>query len=224
MNFKLRLHHTHPWNLPKRHAFDLQKTLSLRVKEVSLSNPPHTVGGVDVGYQGDRARAAVVVLSLPRLTLAEEATAERPVTQAYIPGLLSFRELPTILEALERLSHLPDVLICDGQGRAHPRRLGIASHLGVLLDHPTIGCAKSRLVGQHAPVPDKRGAWVPLVDQGEVVGAVVRTRVGVKPVYVSVGHRITLHEAIDVVLQCTPRFRLPEPIRLAHHLSRCIQA
>ena len=128
MNFKLRLHYTHPWNLPKRHAFDLQETLSCRVKEVPLSNPPHTVGGVDVRYQGDCARAAVVVLSFPHLTPAEEATAECPVKQPYIPGMLSFRELPAILEALKRLSHLPDVLICDGQGRAHPRRLEMASH------------------------------------------------------------------------------------------------
>ncbi len=207
-------------NLSKREAFALQTALARRVQESPLPAPPRTVGGVDVGFPNGKARAAVVVLTFPDLTLQQEATAESEIAYPYVPGLLAFREVPVILKALERLPTLPDVLICDGQGRAHPRRLGLASHLGVLLDHPTVGCAKSRLVGEHAPVPDERGAWVPLVDRGEVIGAVVRTRAGVKPVYVSVGHRITLPEAIELVLKCAPRYRLPEPIRLAHKLTR----
>jgi deoxyribonuclease V len=151
-----------------------------------------------------------------------DATAQAclPTRFPYIPGLLSFRELPAVLKALEQLPRLPDLILCDGQGIAHPRRLGIASHLGVLLDHPTIGVGKTRLVGHHDPVPDQRGAWVPLVDRGEVVGAVLRTRQGAKPIYVSPGHRVGLTTAVGWVMACTTRFRLPETTRLADRLSR----
>ncbi len=180
-----------------------------------------TIAGVDVGFedQGQVARAAVVVLDFPALTLRHQVLARKVVTFPYIPGLLSFREVPAILEALAQLEKWPDVLLVDGQGIAHPRRLGIASHLGVWCDVPTIGVAKSRLVGQHAPVAENVGAWQPLYEGREVIGAALRTRAGVKPVYVSIGHRVSLETAIDLVMHCTRGYRLPEPLRLAHHLA-----
>ncbi len=216
----LALRHVHRWDLSPEEAVRLQERLAALVQEAPLPRPPRTVGGIDVGVRDGISRAAVVVMTLPDLDVRFTAVHEMPTPFPYIPGLLSFREVPVILKALEAIPELPDVLLCDAQGRAHPRRLGLASHLGVLLDHPTVGCAKSRLVGRHPPVPDQRGAWVPLVDRGETVGAVVRTRPGVKPVYVSVGHRITLAEAVDLVVRTAPRYRLPEPLRLAHRLSQ----
>ncbi len=217
---RLRLHHTHRWDLSPDEAVALQKRLAALVREEPLPHPPRTIAGIDVGVRDGISRAAVVVVDAETLHPLESATHEAPTPFPYVPGLLSFREVPVILHALARLSHLPDLLLCDAQGRAHPRRLGLASHLGVLLDHPTVGCAKSRLVGTHPPLPEKKGAWVPLVDRGEVVGAVVRTRQGVRPVYVSVGHRVTLEEAVHVVLSTVTRYRLPEPLRMAHRLSQ----
>ncbi len=219
MSPRLQLVHAHPWALDRKTACALQERLAREVREEPLPHPPRTVAGIDVGIRNEQARAAIVVVELPTLSPVAQATYEAPVPFPYVPGLLAFRELPAILKALEHLPFLPDVLLCDAQGRAHPRRLGLASHLGVLLDHPTVGCAKSRLVGTHPPLPETRGAWVPLKDRGEIVGAVVRTRAGVKPVYVSIGHRITLEEAVQLVLQCSPRYRLPEPLRMAHRLS-----
>jgi deoxyribonuclease V len=149
----------------------------------------------------------------------ETALVRHPTSFPYVPGLLSFREAPAILAALSGLKTPPDLLMCDGQGIAHPRRLGIASHLGVLADLPSIGVAKSILVGRHAPLDDHPGAWQPLINRGEVIGAALRTRQGVKPVYVSVGHRLSLETAIELVLRCTSKYRLPEPTRQAHHLA-----
>ncbi len=179
------------------------------------------VAGVDVGFRDGRriTRAAVAVLAFPALTPLEQAVAHCPTRFPYIPGLLSFREVPAVLEALAGLQRLPDLILCDGQGLAHPRRFGIACHLGVLLDLPTIGVAKSRLIGQHDPLPPEKGAWVPLYDGDECVGAVVRSRTGVSPLYVSIGHRISLASAIDYVLRCTTRYRLPETTRAAHRLA-----
>lgn len=179
------------------------------------------MAGVDVGFRdgGRLARAAVAVLSFPDLTPLEQALAHCPTCFPYIPGLLSFREVPAVLEALSGLRQLPDLILCDGQGLAHPRRFGIACHLGVLLDLPTIGVAKSRLIGHHEPLPPEKGAWVPLYDGDECVGAVVRTRAGVRPLYVSIGHRVSLASAIDYVLRCTTRYRLPETTRAAHRLA-----
>jgi deoxyribonuclease V len=159
------------------------------------------------------------VLRYSTLELEEYAIARRPTRFPYVPGLLSFRELPAVLEAIERLRQTPDILLCDGQGLAHPRRCGIACHLGVLTDLPAIGVAKTRLVGFSAPVPDVRGAWQPLYDGAEVVGAVLRTRQGVKPLYVSCGHRISLNTAIGLVMGCTRKYRLPETTRAAHRLA-----
>ena len=179
------------------------------------------VAGVDVGFeQGGRiTRAAVAVLGFPDLEPASEAIARLPTSFPYVPGLLSFREIPAVLAALQQLEELPDLLLCDGQGLAHPRRFGIACHLGVLVDLPSIGVAKSRLLGEHEePGPDK-GSWEPLLDRGETIGAVVRTRSRVKPLYVSIGHRLSLDTAIRYLLACTPRYRLPETTRRAHRLA-----
>ena len=149
----------------------------------------------------------------------DRAVARRPTRFPYIPGLLSFREIPAILAAMERLEVLPDLILCDGQGLAHPRRFGIACHLGVLTGFPCIGVAKTRLIGEHSAVPAAKGAWVPLMDKGERIGAVLRTRKGVKPLFISVGHRIGLDSAIAYTLACTPRYRLPETTRHAHRLA-----
>ncbi len=176
------------------------------------------VAAADVSVRGDVARAAVVILR--GLEPVERVAVERPVTFPYVPGLLSFRELPPLLEAWKKVKSVPDVILVDGQGRAHPRRFGLACHLGVLLDLPAIGCAKSRLIGEHEEPPAARGSWTPLTDGGEVIGAALRTRDGCRPVYVSIGHRVTLAGAIRAVLDCAPRYRIPEPQRLADQLSK----
>ncbi|GAB6067788.1 endonuclease V [Methylothermus subterraneus] len=218
----LTLRHCHRWDVSPKEAVAIQERLRALVRIEDALPQITAIGGVDVGFprQGRYACAAAAVLGFPGLQLQAKAQAQLPVGFPYVPGLLSFRELPAILAALAQLPRLPELILCDGQGIAHPRRLGIASHLGVLLDHPTVGVGKTRLVGHHDPVPDQRGAWVPLVDRGETVGAVVRTRPGVKPIYVSPGHRISLTGAVHWVLACTTRFRLPEPTRLADRLSR----
>lgn len=180
-----------------------------------------TVAGVDVGFEqaGAVTRAAVVVLEFPGLEPREQALARQPTRFPYVPGYLSFREAPAVLAALAQLRQLPDLLLCDGQGIAHPRRFGIACHLGVLTGIPSIGVAKSRLVGKHGVVPKDKGAWVPLMDGDETIGAVLRTRTGVKPLYVSIGHRVSLETAIAYVLRCTTGYRLPETTRQADRLA-----
>lgn len=203
--------------LTPRAAAELQLRLRDRVVRCG-SLRPRLVAGADVSVKGGLARAAIVILR--DLEPVEEVVIERPVNFPYVPGLLSFRELPPLLAAWRRLRTRPDVILVDGQGYAHPRRFGLACHLGVLLDLPTIGCAKSRLVGEHVDPPPERGAWAPLVDGGEVVGAALRTRSGCRPVYVSIGHRVTLAGAIRTVLACAPRYRIPEPQRRADQLSR----
>jgi deoxyribonuclease V len=180
----------------------------------------HRVAGVDAHYGPGVVWAAVVVMTLPNLATVDSAAIHRPVDFPYVPGLLSFREAPAILEALHRLSEKPDLLLVDGQGLAHPRRFGLACHVAVLADVPAIGVAKSRLVGIYEEPGIERGAWSPLFDHGATIGAVLRTRRAVRPLFVSVGHRISLQTAIDFVLRCTGRFRLPEPIRAADRLSR----
>jgi deoxyribonuclease V len=216
----LALSNAHPWDLTPDEAVRLQKLLRARVLVQALElERVQYVGGVDVGFRDEKARAAVVVLNFPALQVVEQAIAEIPVPFPYIPGLLSFRETPAILAALEQLKALPDVLICDGQGLAHPRRFGIACHLGVLLDRPTLGCAKSILVGRHGALSDAPGSTTELVVGEEVIGIVVRTRKDVKPVYISIGHRIDLPSAVNLVLACTRGYRLPEPTRLADRLA-----
>jgi deoxyribonuclease V len=206
----------HPWNVSPQQAQQIQQELRSRLIIAPLTGPVRRVAGVDVGFHGAMARAAVVVLRYPELDLIDQSVVERPVTFPYVPGLLSFREVPALLDACAGITHDPDLIIADGQGYAHPRRLGFAAHLGLLLDLPTIGCAKSRLIGEHGPVPEAAGAWTPLHDGGEVIGAVVRTKEGTAPLYISIGHRVDLETAIMWVLRCCRGHRLPEPSRLAH--------
>ncbi len=211
----------HRWDLTPAEARALQSELRGRVRRHGPRRAPRRVAGVDVGFASGGAEtcAAVAVLSFPDLTVLQTATARVPTRFPYVPGLLSFREIPAILAALEAIEPLPDLLLCDGHGIAHPRRFGIACHLGVLLDRPCIGVAKSRLVGEHGPVPARRGEWTPLMHEGETVGAVLRSRAGVKPVYVSPGHRISLETAVARVMGCVTRYRLPETTRLADRLA-----
>ncbi len=209
------------WNLTPKEAIALQKQLAPKVVRHDQLDEVRLVAGVDVGFEdGNRTtHAAVALLNYPDLTLHRYAVARRPTDFPYIPGLLSFREIPAILQAFEQLEQQPDLILCDGQGLAHPRRFGIACHLGLMLDRPTIGVGKSRLSGRHAEPPQQRGAWVPLEERGEEIGAVLRTRVKVKPLYISLGHRISLATAIHYVMQCTGRYRLPETTRWAHRLA-----
>ncbi len=206
--------------LSVQEAVALQQTLRKQVVCEDRFNSVQSVAGIDVsvGRQDELGRAAVIVLHLPDMKVEEQVMVSAPIHFPYVPGLLGFREVPIALEALNRLNRLPDVLLCDGQGIAHPRRFGLACHLGLLTDIPAIGVAKSRLIGHHAPVADERGAWVPLYDGNEVIGAALRSRPGTKPLYVSPGHRVGLMSAIQLVLRCITNYRLPEPTRLAHQL------
>jgi len=217
----MRLHHAHPWDLTPKAAIALQQQLRTHVVVADRFGEVQRVAGVDVGFEENNTitRAAVAVLEFPSLELVEYAIARQPTRFPYVPGLLSFREVPVVLEALEKLSSLPDMLLCDGQGIAHPRRLGIASHLGVLLDLPSIGVAKSRLIGAHADVAEEKGAWQPLEDKGEVIGCVLRSRNRVKPLYISPGHRVGIDSAREWVMACLTRYRLPETTRWAHRLA-----
>jgi deoxyribonuclease V len=192
------------------------------VRLAPLPRPPRWVGGADASYDRGERRVfgAIAVYSYPDLTLVEEAQLAGPCPFPYIPGLLSFREAPIIVEVWKRLNRRPEVLLVDGQGVAHPRGLGLASHLGILLAAPTIGVAKSRLVGEGKEPEAAAGAATPLVYQGQVVGWVLRTRTGVRPVYVSPGHRVSLTDAREIALGCVKKCRVPEPLRRADRLSR----
>lgn len=209
------------WKLTPRQAADEQRRLAQRVIEVNDFAPIRRVAGVDVGFEDDRTmcRAAAVVLTFPGLEPIDAALVRRPVTFPYVPGLLAFREIPAVLDALEQLKFDPNIVIVDGHGRAHPRRFGIACHLGVILDTASIGCAKTILVGSANTPEDWVGAWSPLIDKGELVGAAVRTRSGVAPIYVSIGHKVDLQTAIEVVGRCTSGFRLPDTTRYAHKVA-----
>ena len=208
-----------PRTVPEARA--LQEALRGKVVTADRLGKIRYVAGVDVGFEQDGAvtRAAVAVLTFPALDLVESALARQPTRFPYVPGYLSFREIPAVLAALKKLKTQPDLLLCDGQGRAHPRRFGLACHLGILTGLPSIGVAKSRLIGSHGALPQKKGSWVPLTDEGEVIGAVLCTRSGVKPLYVSIGHRVSLETAIEYVLRCTTNYRLPETTRAAHRLA-----
>lgn len=217
----MKINRTHPWPQTTQEAIVIQQQLRSEVIAEDRLGEVHYVAGVDVGYDlaNSLTRAAVAVLSFPDLQLHSSAIALQRTTFPYIPGFLSFREVPAVLDALETLPVSPDLLLCDGQGFAHPRRFGLACHLGILANIPAIGVAKTRFIGEHEEVPVDRGSWQPLRHQGEVVGAVLRTCAGVKPIYVSTGHRISLTSAIDYVLRCTPKYRLPETTRLADRLA-----
>jgi deoxyribonuclease V len=217
----MKIHQRHEWPLTVEEATIIQNQLQPEVITEDQFTKVQYVAGVDMGFEeeGTVSKAAVAVLSFPDLQLQEQANARRPTTFPYVPGFLSFREIPAVLDALEKLSLTPDLILCDGQGIAHPRRFGIACHLGVLIDLPTIGVAKSWLIGKHEELPQEKGSWQPLQHRGEIIGAVVRSRTAVKPLYVSSGHKISLPTAIDYVLRCTTKYRLPETTRLADKLA-----
>jgi deoxyribonuclease V len=215
----------HEWDLQPGAAVALQRQLAGRViRSDQLKSEVRRVAGVDmaINEENGMARAAVVLLSYPELELLERHVYEEPVRMPYIPGLLSFREVPCILGAFDHLREQPDLVMVDGQGIAHPRYLGIASHLGLWLDLPTIGCAKSILRGHYdeKALSEEAGAWVPLIFKGETIGAAVRTRSHVKPMIISLGHRISLETSLHYVLACCKGYRLPEPTRQADKLSK----
>lgn len=215
----MRVLDLHNWDIDTSEAGRLQRDLASRViRSRCLWSEPRRVAGVDVSVDRIRntARAAVVVVSFPGLEVLEIRAAEGTLRWPYVPGFLSFREAPLVLEACRLVEATPDLVIVDGHGTAHPRRLGIASHLGLFLDVPTIGCAKSLLCGTHEMPGTKRGATAEIVDNGEMVGMALRTRDNVRPVYVSVGHRCGFADAVASVLHCSGKYRLPEPTRLAH--------
>ena len=212
----------HPWDLTPKEAIAAQKHLAGKVLRRSGNDieDAATVAGVDTHFHQGLAIAAVVVIRLSDLATVDQATAVNKIRFPYIPGLLTFREGPAILSALSHLTTVPDLLIFDGQGIAHPRRCGLASHIGLLLDMPSIGCAKTRLWGRYEAPHINKGSYTYLEDSGEIIGAVVRTRSKVKPLFVSIGHRIGLHDSINLVLQCCSRYRLPETTRRADKLAR----
>jgi deoxyribonuclease V len=208
---------SHPWRLTLPDARALQQRLAGQVIDEDRLGPVRWVAGADIAYakDSDTLHAAAVVLDARTLEVVETSAVRREAAFPYVPGFLSFRELPPLLEAFARLARRPDLVLCDGQGRAHPRRFGLACHLGVLLDLPAIGCGKSRLLGAHREPGRTRGCGCRLVDGGEVIGRVLRTRTDVRPVYISVGHRVSLATACRWVLRLARSYRLPEPVRAA---------
>ena len=212
---------THPWVKTVAEAKILQEELKNQVITQDCLGTINYVAGVDVGFKNNFkiTQAAVAVLSFPQLELVEHAIAQIPTTFPYVPGYLSFREVPAIIPALEKLQITPDLILCDGQGLAHPRRFGLACHLGILLDLPTIGVAKSLLVGKHESVPIEKGSWTKLIDREETIGIVLRSRTNVKPIYISPGHKISLETAVDYVMKCLTKYRLPETTRWADKLA-----
>lgn len=221
----MRIYSLHDWALSPGEAVQLQKDLARKVQLQPLESSTHTIAAVDVSFNlgGHWLFGAVVVVDRHDLTVIEQQTACEPMTFPYIPGLLSFREIPVLLKAFGKLQTQPDVVICDGQGIAHPRRLGIASHLGLWLGMPTIGCAKTLLCGTYEPPGDQRGDQAVIWDHGDKIGRALRTRSKVKPVFVSPGHLCDVEQAVDLILAVTPKYRLPEPIRQAHNLANEIR-
>jgi deoxyribonuclease V len=216
------LTNSHPWDLTPKEAIAVQKHLATKVIRKSGIDigDATTVAGVDTHFHQGLATASVVVIRLTDLVTVDHATAVKEISFPYIPGLLTFREGPAILAVLDLLTAAPDLLIFDGQGIAHPRRCGLASHMGVLMDLPSIGCAKTRLSGRYQEPRTEKGSYSYLKDGEETIGAVVRTRRKVKPLFVSIGHRINLHDSINIVLKCCPKYRLPETTRRADKLAR----
>jgi deoxyribonuclease V len=217
----MHVHHRHRWDVSPADAVALQHQL---VTEIIYDQPLplntiRYVGGVDVSVKENESQAAVVVLSYPELQVVETVLARQPTPFPYIPGLLSFREGPALVEAFEKLQTVPDVFVFDGMGRAHPRRMGIAAHMGLWLQKPTIGCGKTHLTGKYTEPETPKGSYSNLTDRGEVIGVVLRTRDNVKPVYISPGHLIDLPSSIEIIMACTSKYRLPDPIRAAHNAA-----
>jgi deoxyribonuclease V len=216
----MKIRDLHPWDVSYQEAVAIQKRLRSRLVCKKLPKRIRHIAGTDVSFskKSNLIWAGVVVFTYPELINIEEKWIKAKVKFPYIPGLLSFRELPALLKTVKKLNADPDVIFCDGQGIAHPRGLGIASHLGLLLDKPTIGCAKTRLVGEFSEVGEEKGSYAHLWYQGHVVGTVLRTRRGVKPLFISQGNKITLDESLKLVLGCSRKYRIPEPTRQAHLL------
>ena len=211
----------HSWNVSPAEARQIQEQVRSQVRQknaASLRRIKH-VAGIDISIRNDRAIAAIVVLDYETLQIVDFAVHEDDIPFPYVPGLLSFRECPSILAAAEKLRVEPDLILVDGQGIAHPRRLGIAAHLGVLFDKPTIGCAKTRLTGKHQEPALTEGSHADLWDRDELIGAVLRTKNKVRPLYISIGHKVELPTAIKLVLSCCRGYRLPEPTRFAHQVA-----
>ena len=220
----MRVRQLHSWDISPTDAVALQRELAGRLRLVPglPESAVQSIAGVDLSppdAQTGLVRGAVVVVAWPSLDVIEVSTAEGVAEFPYVPGLLSFREAPILLEALSGLRITPDLILVDGQGTAHPRRFGIACHLGLAVDVPIVGCAKSRLVGAHEEPGEDKGAWSLLTHRGEVIGAVVRTRTGVRPIYVSPGNNIDLESSVRWALACSPRYRIPVPTRLAHRAA-----
>lgn len=214
----MKTHSLHPWNVTPTEAREIQDRFRNHVLQKNVARLRHIrhVAGVDVSIKKNRVIAAIVVLDFSSLEIVASSIHRQPVRFPYVPGLLTFRECPALLAAYEKIRVEPDLVLVDGQGIAHPRRFGLAAHLGVLLGKPTIGCAKSRLIGVYEEPHEKAGCYTDLFDGEELIGAVMRTRTNVKPLFISVGHKIELPTALDLVLNCCRGYRLPEPTRLAH--------
>lgn len=214
----MKIRNLHPWDVSPQEAVKIQTRLSPSLTLKRRFSQIHYVAGTDVSCskKSDKVWACVVVLDYPELVLVEEKWVRGETTFPYVPGLLSFREIPVLLEALKGIKRKPDIILCDGQGTAHPRGLGLASHLGLSVDTATVGCAKSRLVGEFSSIDKNKGSFTPLRYKGRVVGAAARTRTGVSPLFISPGNHITLAESLEIVFRCCPVYRIPEPIRMAH--------
>ncbi len=214
----MKINYLHSWQVSPKQAEEIQRKLAVQLSFKNEVLNPRFIAGVDISRQNSKgmARSAIVILNFPELIVVEIQTAEGQMSFPYIPGLLSFRESPLILAACEKVSTIPDLILVDGQGIAHPRGFGIASHLGLLLDIPTIGCAKSLLWGKHEPVDAQVGSYKEIVDQDKIIGAALRTKEGMAPIYVSIGHKVDLPAALHWVMACCRGYRIPEPIRLAH--------
>jgi deoxyribonuclease V len=217
----MRLHRRHSWDLSPEAAIALQKELRRDVvsdRPIDL-DAVRLVAGVDVSVKENQSQAAIVVATFPDFAVVETVLTRRPTPFPYIPGLLSFREGPVLEEAFDRLKAEPDVFLFDGMGIAHPRRIGIASHMGLWLERPTIGCGKTLLTGRYKDLGEEKGSVAPLVDRGETIGVALRTRTAKNPMFISPGHLADIETAADLVLRCSPKYRLPEPIRLAHNAA-----
>ncbi|MCB5173818.1 deoxyribonuclease V [Microvirga lenta] len=217
----MRLHRRHPWDLSPSQAIALQKEMAAEVdstQPIDLDSV-RLVAGVDVSVKDEQSQAAVVVVTYPGFLPVETVLARRQTPFPYIPGLLSFREGPVLEEAFDKLEAEPDVFLFDGMGIAHPRRIGIASHMGLWLQRPTIGCGKTLLCGRYKDLAEDKGAAAPLIDKGQTIGVALRTRSAKNPMFISPGHMADIPTAAELVLRCSPKYRLPEPIRLAHNAA-----
>ena len=212
--------HLHSWKVTPKEAIQIQKTLAKNIGQKPKKLNAQTIAGVDVSFQEEKCCAAICIFKLPSLEPIEQKTTITPITFPYIPTLLTFREGPAVLRCFGKIKNVPDVIIFDGQGIAHPRKMGLATHIGIWLDIPTIGCAKTPLYGKFSQPPQAKGSYSPITEVKTIIGAVIRTRDGIKPVFVSVGYKIRLEDAIAITLSTCTKYRLPEPIRAAHTLSK----